>query len=107
MGFTKAPRAAGVGVTSAGVSVGMVLATSVSEHHRTWGLRCSLKVLRGFPALGTWVVGTLARLHFPLPASALLSQVSAYLLVSSTLFSRLKIIPHWVSCVMGLSEMLI
>lgn len=107
MGSTEAPRAADVGVTSAGVSVGVVLATSISEHHRTWGSRCSIKILRGFPALVTWVVGTLARLHFLLPTSALQPQVPAYLLVSNTLFSRLKIIPHWVSCVMGLSEMLI
>ena len=83
MPSTEAPRAADAGVMSAGVSVGVVLATSISEHHRTWGSRCSIMILRGFLALVTWVVGTLVRLHFLLPASALQPQVPAYLLVSS------------------------
>ena len=52
MGSTEAPRAADAGVTSAGVSVGVVLATSISEHHRTWGSRCSIMILRGFLAFG-------------------------------------------------------
>ena len=85
----------------------MVLVAGISEHRRPWG--CS-EFLRGFPALITWVIGTLARLQFLLPvdaASALQPEDPAYLLVSSSPFSGLKIIPHWVSSVMGLCGMLI
>lgn len=101
-GSTEAPRAAGAGVTSAEVSVGAVLIAGISEHRRPWG--CT-EFLRGFPALIMWVIGTLARLQFLLPvgtASALHPEDSAYLLVSSSPFSSLKVIPHGASSVMGL-----
>lgn len=101
-GSTEAPRAAGAGVTSAEVSVGAVLVAGISEHRRPWG--CT-EFLRGFPALIAWVIGALARLQFLLSvgtASALQPEDPAYLLVSSSPFSGLKVIPLGASSVMGL-----